>query len=148
MTLKRNIRRIDHVAMLISAKNFENCVQRLARTLEVEFVRAERKDLGLLIALSWDAGLELLAPTGPESPLWARLQEKGEGEVTIIFGVKDLEASKARAQKDGFSVGPEIGLTGDEPWAHRFDVLREVALSEICGLHIALGQIEPSAREG
>lgn len=143
MALKQNIRRIDHIAVLISPRNFESCVERLTRVLEADFVRAERKDLGLLIALDWDAGLEILAPTGPESPLWTRLAEKGEGQVTIIYGVKDLEAARARAAAEGFIVGPEVGLTGEEPWAARFDVLREVGLSEIFGLNFALGQIEP-----
>jgi hypothetical protein len=147
MGLRQNIRRIDHIAVLISAANFDSCVGRLTRVLEANFVRAERKDLALLIALDWDAGVEILAPTGPGSPLWKRLQEKGEGEVTIIFGVKDLEAAKARAEADGFLVGPEIGLLGDEPWAARFDVLRENSLSAICGINLALGQIEPSATE-
>jgi hypothetical protein len=145
MSLNRNVRRIDHIAMLISAQNFETCVQRLTAVLEAAFVRAERKDLGLLIAIDWDAGLEILAPTGPESPLWNRLQEKGEGQVTVIFGVEKLDPALLRAKAQGFLVGPEVGLTGDEPWAGRFSVLREASLSPICGINLALGQIEPSA---
>jgi hypothetical protein len=147
MGLKQNIRRIDHIAVLISAANFESCVGRLTRLLEADFVRAERSDLGLLIALDWDAGVEILAPTGPQSPLWNRLQEKGEGQVTIVYGVKDLDAAKARAKAEGFLIGPEMVLLGDEPWAGRFNVLRENSLSEICGINLALGQIEPSASE-
>jgi hypothetical protein len=143
MALTRNIRRIDHVAILIAPENFEACVERLTRVLESRFMRAERQDLGLLIAIDWDGGLEVLAPTGPASPLWNRLKEKGEGQVTIIYGVENLDASKARAREQGFEVGPEIGLLGDEPWADRFDCLREAALSEICGIRIALGQVEP-----
>jgi hypothetical protein len=143
MALKQNIRRIDHVAILVSAENFESCVARMTRVLEVKFVRAQRKDLGLLIAMDWDAGLEILAPTGQESPLWQRLQERGEGYVSIIFGVKDLDAAKARAKAEGLFVGPEVGLTGEEPWAARFDVLREASLGPICGVNIALGQVEP-----
>jgi hypothetical protein len=143
MTLRQNINRIDHLAIVVSATNFEGCLERLTKALEARFVRAERKDLALLIAIDWDAGLEILAPTGPESPLWNRLQTHGEGQVTIIYGVKDLDASAERAKDAGFGLGPEIGLIGNEPWAAQFDVLREVPLSEICGIRIALGQVEP-----
>jgi hypothetical protein len=143
MTLKQNVNRIDHVAIVVAASSFEGCVARLTSALESQFVRAEREDLGLLIAIDWDAGLEILAPTGPASPLWDRLQAHGEGEITIIYGVKDLDDAASRARSAGFGLGPEIGLTGGEPWAPRFNVLREIPLSEICGIRIALGQIEP-----
>jgi hypothetical protein len=148
MALKQNVGRIDHVAILVSPENFETCVERMSRVLEVKFVRARRKDLGLLIAMDWDAGLEILAPTGPDSLLWSRLQTKGEGHVSIIFGVKDLDAAKARAEAEGLSVGPEVGLIGEEPWAARFEVLREAALGDICGTNISLGQVEPHGETG
>jgi hypothetical protein len=143
MALKKNVRRIDHIAILISPHSFEDCVQRLSRALEVEFTLARRDDMGLLIAIDWDSGLELLAPTGPESPLWSRLQEKGEGHVSIIFGVGDVDEAKRRAESAGFVAGAEIGLIGDEPWAARFERLREIPLSEICGINLVLGQVEP-----
>jgi hypothetical protein len=143
MALKQNVNRIDHLAIVVSAASFENCLERLTRALEARFVRAEREDLGLLIAIDWDAGLEILAPTGPASPLWDRLQTHGEGQITIIYGVKDLDAAASRAKAAGFGLGAEIGLIGGEPWAAQFDVLREIPLSELCGIRIALGQIEP-----
>jgi len=143
MALRQNVNRIDHLAIVVSASSFESCLERLARALEARFVRAEREDLGLLIAIDWDAGLEILAPTGPSSPLWDRLQTHGEGQITIIYGVKDLDAAASRAKSAGFGLGGEIGLTGGEPWAAQFNVLREIPLSEICGIRIALGQIEP-----
>jgi hypothetical protein len=146
MALSQNVNRIDHLAILVSPSSFESCVERLTRALEGHFVRAEREDLGLLIAIDWDAGLEILAPTGPASPLWDRLQTHGEGQITIIYGVKNVDAAASRAQSAGFELGAEVGLIGSEPWAPRFNVLREVQLSEICGIRIALGQIEP--REG
>jgi hypothetical protein len=143
VTFAQNVNRIDHIAITVAASSFESCVERLKRALQANFVRAERADLGLLIAIDWDAGLEILAPTSPASPLWDRLQTHGEGQITIIYGVKDLDAAAARASSAGFGLGPEIGLTGGEPWADRFNVLREIPLSEICGIRIALGQIEP-----
>jgi hypothetical protein len=144
MTLRQNVRRIDHVAILISPDNFETCIDRITRTLGVEFVRSKREDLGILAAIDWEAGLELVAPSSPSSPLWTQLQKGGEGQVSIIFGVEDLDAAKARARAEGFRTGPELGLNGEEPWASRFSVLREVFLSPFCGIRLALGQIEPS----
>jgi hypothetical protein len=146
MSLRQNVNRIDHLAILISVASFEGCLDRLTKALETRFVRAERKDLGLLIAIDWDAGLEILAPTGPESRLWDRLQTHGEGQITIIYGVKDLDGAAERAKAAGFGLGSEVGLMGSEPWAGQFDVLREISLSEICGIRIALGQVEPRIR--
>ena len=141
--LKQNIGRVDHLAILVHPQNFESCVGRLTRALQISFQHAHREDLGLRIAIDWDAGLEILAPTGPESPLWAQLQQKGEGHMSIIFGVEDFEQARKHAQQEGFSTGPEVGLIGSEPWADRFNVLRETSLSEICGINLVLGQVEP-----
>jgi hypothetical protein len=141
--LKQNIGRIDHIAILVHRHDLESCVERLTRALQVSFQRAYREDLALEIAIDWDAGLELLAPTGPQSPLWSQLQQKGEGHVSIIFGVEDFEEARKRARQEGFSTGPEVGLSGSEPWAERFNVLRETSLSEICGINLVLGQVEP-----
>ena len=141
--LKQNIGRIDHLAILVHPQNLEDCVERLTRVLQVSFQRADREDLGLKIAVDWDAGLEILAPTGPQSPLWSRLQKKGEGHISVIFGVKDFEEAARRARELGCSTGPEVGLIGSEPWADRFSVLRETSLSEICGINLVLGQVEP-----
>lgn len=143
MPLKQNVGRIDHVAILVSPGNFAACLERLEGALGVSFVRATRKDLGLLIGIDWDAGLEILAPTGPESPLWQRLQERGEGHVSIIFGVADLESAKGQARAAGFNLGPEVGLTGEEPWAERFEVLRESMLESFCGIDLAIGEVKP-----
>ena len=141
--LKQNIGRIDHLAILVYPQNFENCVERLTRVLQISFQCCHREDLGLKIAIDWDAGLEILAPTGPESPLWPQLQKKGEGHMSVIFGVKDFEEARKRAQQEGLSTGPEVGLSGIEPWADRFSVMRETSLSEICGINLVLGQVEP-----
>lgn len=72
MSLQRNIRRIDHFAILVAEESFEACVNRMTAVLQARFERARRDDLGILIAVDWEAGLEIPAPTGAPSPLWRR----------------------------------------------------------------------------
>jgi len=143
MARQQNKRRIDHVAFLVAPQNFESCLESMGSALGLDFQRAHRDDLGLMIGVDWDAGIEILAPTGPESVFWNRLQEKGEGAATVIFGVADIDAAKEQARNAGLGYSAEIGLRGDEPWADRFEIVREAALDPICGISLVLGEIKP-----
>ena len=144
MKLTKNVGRIDHVLITVFPGNFEKCIDQLSRSLGVIFEPALRRDdLGVVSAISLESGLEVLAPTREEGPFWERIQRRGEGHVSIIFGVDDFEEARRRAMDAGIAVGNEIGLVGDEPWGRHFSVFREARLGSICGATIILGQIEP-----
>jgi hypothetical protein len=144
MQLTKNAGRIDHVLITVSPGNFTECIDKLTRALGVIFQPAlNREDLGVISAISLESGLEVLAPTREAGPFWERIQRRGEGHVTIIFGVDNFDDACKRATDAGLSVGTEIGLQGDEPWGKHFAVFREARLAPICGAAIILGEIEP-----
>ncbi len=141
--MKQNIKRINHCAIFVNPENFDKTVQSLERILEIQFEHCTRHDLKVRIAVDHhNSGLEVLAPTTPDSPVADIIRERGEGHICIVVGVKDCDAAAARAVKEGHSLIPEVGLDGSEPWAHRYKTFREIGVP-IGQLYLSLGQIEP-----
>jgi hypothetical protein len=142
--LNKNAGRVDHVLITVSYPNFADCIDKLSRALGVVFEPPIiRADFGVISAISLESGLEVLAPTREEGPFWERIQRRGEGHVSIIFGVDNFDEARKRATEAGVAVGAEIGLLGDEPWGKYFSVFREARLAPVCGATIILGEIEP-----
>ena len=56
-----------------------------------------------------ESRLELLEPTGPESPIHKALEKRGEGIHHLCFAVDDLDAEVARLRAAGFQ------FVGDAP---------------------------------
>ena len=57
---------------------------------------------GVRILMSWDGGIELVAPIeGAGSHIETFLDERGEGLVGVVWAVQDADASKAAAQRLG-----------------------------------------------
>ena len=88
MAPTQNVNRIDHLADLVSTSSFESCLERLTSVLQRISLRAERKDLGLLIANPLGRRTPDPRPDRSHSPLWDRLQSHGEGHIMIIYGVR------------------------------------------------------------
>jgi hypothetical protein len=122
----------------------------MSAALEITFAEPLVNEAnGLLIIVSWDASLEVMAPAREEGPYWERIQRHGEGTVSIIFGVADLDDGAQRARDNGVEVLPEAKLNGDEPWLDRFSTFREARLGTF-GLDLAcfltLSEIMPTAQ--
>ena len=97
-----------------------------------------------MAAVAWDAGIEVVAPLEEQGFAWDLLQKKGEGFCILVFGVQNLKQAVERAERNGARVLFQAdGLTGDEPWFDRFEVLDEVVLEDMFGVTTCLGQIEP-----
>lgn len=145
--MEQAIQKIDHVAIVVYRENLPAYVEKLSKTLGICFDEpAIVESTGVIAALSWDSGLEVLAPLKEEGRFWDRLQKFGEGTSIIVFGVQDMDAAKQRALEVGVKSGPEVQLGGTEPWYDRFETFREVGLGifdQDLPVSIALSQIEP-----
>jgi methylmalonyl-CoA epimerase len=64
-----------------------------------ETVLTEKVDVAMLPA--GDSRIELLAPTGPDSPIAKFLEKRGPGLHHIALRVPDLDATVCRLQADG-----------------------------------------------
>lgn len=145
--MEQAIQKIDHVAIIVYRENLDAYVKKFSAALGVEFDEpAIVESTGVIAALSWDSGLEILAPLKNEGRYWDRLQKYGEGSTIIVFGVKDMDAAQQRARDAGVDVGFEVKLGGTEPWFDRFSTFKEARInmfdSDLC-VSMALSQIEP-----
>ena len=97
------------------------------------------------MSISWEAGLEVVAPMEERTDfnqwLWSELEKKGEGVTSVVFGVKNLDAHKARLEAMGFPVGPLMDDHPDSPWHDKL-VLWERVAGEAMNTNIVLGDID------
>jgi hypothetical protein len=128
---KRNVNRIDHVVGIVHPENLESAISRMSIALQAAFYGPyDRTDLGIRVAVAWDAGVELLTPLEGDmgEPYRVLLAQRGEHWMAVMFGVRETEDVKARMQRIGHAPTIEFsGISGVEPWLERFTRLDEVA---------------------
>ncbi|GAY22178.1 VOC family protein [Sphingobium fuliginis] len=123
--LQQAKQRIDHLAIIVRSENFEAYVEKFSKILGVSFedsIYAE--DAGVRAALSWDSGLEIIAPLREEGRYWDRIQRFGEGCTVLVFGVDDIDEATARANNMGIATR-EWRFDPSYPWLRRFRSFRE-----------------------
>jgi hypothetical protein len=121
--MKKFVNHIDHVTWISHPDNIEANVERLEKLSGGKLTRFERDDMGFVMYLDWEAGLEVVTPmkkrTDFNQLLYNWLEERGEGLMGVIFGVRDLESHKQRLEAKGFEVGPLMDDHPDSPWHDR-----------------------------
>jgi hypothetical protein len=127
--MQQAIQHVDHVVILVKRENLGTYADRLGKILGISFDEPIISPSGTLVTFCWDAGLEIIAPTREEGVYWDRLQRFGEGSVSIVFGVANLDEGIKRAAANGAPVFRGAKVNGDEPWLKRFSTFREAGLS-------------------
>ena len=143
--MKKFINHVDHVTWISRLENVEKHVADLEAITDGKLLRFERADMGFVMYLDWDSGLEVVAPMDEKTPfnqaLHDRLEKHGEGLLGIVFGVPDLEKHKEKLEAKGFFVGPLMDDLPTSPWHHRI-VLRERMGPEVLNSWMVFGQID------
>lgn len=143
--MKKFVNHVDHVAWISRLENLEANVAQLEKLSGAKLTRFERKDMGFVMCISWEAGLEVVAPMNEPTEFNKMLHEwlktRGEGVMSVVFGVKDLEQHKARLEKLGFEVGPLMDDHPDSPW-HDKIVLWERMAGMVMNSCFILGDID------
>jgi hypothetical protein len=143
--MKKFVNHIDHVTWIARLANVERHVAELEAVTDGKLVRFAREDMGFVMYIDWDAGLEVVAPMDARTPfnqgLHDWLDSRGEGLMGVVFGVDDLEAHKAKLEAKGMQVGPLMDDLPTSPWHHRL-VLRERIAPQVLNSQIVLGQID------
>ena len=143
--MKKFRNHIDHVAWISRLENIESNVAQLEKLADAKLTRFERKDMGFVMYINWEAGLEVVAPL--EEPtefnqiLRDWLNTRGEGVMSVVFGVKDLDRHKARLEAQGVEVGPLMDDHPDSPWHDRI-VLWERMAGMVMNSCFILGDID------
>lgn len=105
---------------------------------------------GILVAIAWDAGIELCAPMPgreADSAVSHFLAAHGEGVMNVFFGVKDGDAAMARARDNGFGAVHSLDYTQEEIDEHLGGFFRRYQEFMIdsyarCGFAISLARID------
>lgn len=143
--MKKFVNHVDHVTWISRLATVEANVAQLEAVTGGNLIRFARDDMGFVMYIDWDAGLEVVAPYDELTPfneaLHDRLEKQGEGMLGIVFGVDDLEKRKDELEAKGMQIGPLMDDLPTSPWHHRL-VLRERAASEAINSWMILGQID------
>ncbi len=142
--MKKFTNHVDHVAWISRLENLDANLAQLERLAGTTLTRFERADMGVIICVNWQAGLEVLAPLAQRTEAngfmhdW--LDERGEGVMFVIFGVADLQRHQARLAALGIAVGPEVHDHPHSPWHHQL-VLKERIAGTVMNSCFVLGDI-------
>jgi len=140
---------ISRVVMLYREENFDAALATFTQTLGITDFETplDLHEMGLRVSVSWDSGLELIAPLGEgayAAPMRAHLDAKGEGVFGLVYRVPDLEAAEARATANGHPPRGRIDcFTANPDWRERFSYAMEAPLEPIAGIDVTLIQLDP-----
>jgi hypothetical protein len=143
--MKKFTNHIDHVAWISWPQNLEANIAQLEKLTGAKLTRFERRDMGFIMYISWEAGLEVVAPMEDPTEFnqWLRswLETKGEGVMSVVFGVRDLDRHKARLEALGVPVGDLMDDHPESPWHDKL-VLWERQAGEVMNTNFILGDID------
>jgi len=94
--------------VVIAVKDLEKGMDFFSKLLGATFHEATADDvvtLGIRVAFSWDAGIELVSPMqGRESFVTEILEQQGEGLINVVFAVDDVEKAREAAEALGLGI--------------------------------------------
>lgn len=139
---RQNVGRIDHIVLAYRDRaSQDRAREEFTRQLGVDDWEdlGDLDDVKLRIWISWQAGLELICPTGPGSFVDDHLARHGEGFFSMVFGVADLPSAMKRVEDGG---GKSIPLAAVPPPGalRRYTVTREAVVGEIGRINVLLGE--------
>jgi 4-hydroxyphenylpyruvate dioxygenase-like putative hemolysin len=153
--VRKSAGRIDHFIWVVRQENLETYVDQARRIFDAEFEHMHGPTLAGTdrdCYVSWDAGLEFIAPLGRADPTSAAfldfLEKHGEGPWGFVFAVEDLAQAVSRARAHGCPVGelvqsPESGTRHAmmSRWTSRVDDVREIYVDKFLGTGVMFGDI-------
>ena len=143
--MKQFINRVDHIIWICRIENIKQHVAEMEKVSGVKFQTFTSEKWGLEIHLSWEAGLEVVAPLPQRNDFNAEhqdwLEANGEGVFGIVFGVRNLEETKARLASQGVELGPLLTASATAPWANKVKV-REAKGPDVINTQFSFGQID------
>src|SRR5882762_1683696 len=133
--MSQNVNHVDHVVWITQLSNQEARVRDLSKMFKAEFLGPrEFPDMGMSICVSWESGLEVVAPLDQNTPqanqLRKRLDERGEGFLAVVFGVPDIVAAREHVLKLGYTPTDVIEYKDQKPWSDKLDTFKEVIFTE------------------
>jgi len=145
---RKNINRIDHIAICVRPENLEAAVTHFSDLLDIKFEGPfPSEKAGITYYLDWESGMEIYAPTNPAVAVdrVQFLEEHGEGMFRLVFGVPDIGEAAARARSMGQEVFETSAFNLNPEWRTEFDKMDEALLgTPVHGVRVGFSQIEPT----
>lgn len=145
------LRGVDRI--VVAVRNLEQAKQKYSDLLGATFMEADwtGESFGINVAIAWDAGIELCAPMAgreEDSAVSPFLAHRGEGILTVCFGVDDASKAYERASSQGHDCINSLDYTQEEIDQHLdglFSRYHEFFLDThaSCGYGVALVHIDP-----
>ncbi len=141
--------------IVIAVKDIQKGVDLYSKILGATFHDANGtgEPMGINVAISWDAGVELIAPIpGKDIFLEQHIEQNGEGIMAVVFSVNDADEARDIAENAGMNVLVPVDYSQDEIDQYlegMFKKYKEYVLdsTEKCGFSVMLGQIELKQEE-
>jgi len=139
--------------VIVAVRDLEKSKTFYSRVLGATFHEANwtGAPFGIDVAISWDAGIELIAPmAGRERDcvIAPFLEHRGEGVMNVVFGVDSGGQAKQRAEAAGMRTTHSLDFSQAEIDAHLDGLFRKYEEHVLdstgrCGFSITLAQIDP-----
>ena len=110
-------------------------------------------DLGIHVLISWDGGIEIMAPTYQDGTLVASANEflasRGEGVYSVVFNVASLEDAIERLQAQGASLVFAEDIAAEDVEDRNLSAdpddddmaIRQALFDDVCGMRICLQEL-------
>jgi len=135
----------------IAVKDLDKGIALYSRLLGATFhdQSTPAEPYGLRCAISWDAGIELVAPLpGRKSFAEKHIAKHGEGLMGVVFAVDDVDEARQRAEGMGIGVLALIEYDQNQIREYHQDMFKKykeymLNPADTYGVGVVLGQIEP-----
>ena len=129
----RNVNRIDHVAGVVRRENLQCVIDRMTALFDTRFHGPfDRPAMRAQVAMSLDAGIELLAPADdePDNPFNQLIAAKGEHWLSVVMGVGDMDATCDHFARLGYkTVMRKSALGGTDAYPERLTRLEQAVFA-------------------
>jgi methylmalonyl-CoA/ethylmalonyl-CoA epimerase len=103
--------KLDHIGIAVKSLEAARIYESLGLKIDhVETVETQKVKTAFLSV--GDANIELLEPTGEDSPIAKFIEKRGEGIHHICFRVDDIESHLARLKAEGYRLVNEEPVPG------------------------------------
>ena len=111
--------------VLIAVRDVEEASKRYSSLLGIRFWDAGvQEDFGVRAMVSWEGGVELIAPLDTDSRVARFLEKNGESIYGVAFNVTDIDRAVTAARQKGIRITHTI----DQDQSGKFKLFKEVCL--------------------
>lgn len=103
--------KLDHIGIAVRSLDAAKIYESLGLSVQHTEVVETQKVRTAFLSVG-DSNLELLQPTGDDSPIAKFIEKRGEGIHHICFRVDDIESHLARLQAEGYRLINEHPVPG------------------------------------